>query len=128
MSFFGELRRGYQDGRSGAPPNARPHGFTAADELAECEALIDKLLEENASLKAQMAELQRAGEARDRSQANDVLAQQMRELESILAFPGVRNALCKALHPDTGTGGDIVSRTAIFQTLMAVFERLGIGR
>lgn len=140
MSFFAELRRGYLDGRSGVPARPDPRdGFPpeeppggVGDQLAECKAVIAGLLAENASLKVQVAELQdecdRAYEAHTRSQENGQLLTQMRELKSIIAFPGARNALVKALHPDTGTGGDIRSRTAIFQRAMAVFEQLGVGR
>jgi hypothetical protein len=78
-----------------------------------------ELLEENASLKAQLAN------ARGPASSERVLAQ-LHELESILAFPGARRALEMALHPDTGKGGSIATRTEITKTLHAVVERLGI--
>jgi hypothetical protein len=122
------------------------------DELAECKAVIAGLLAKTEGLNGQLeqwqaalaardetilglyrerdelaAELARACATRDRYQANGkrVLAQN-REMESILKFPGVPEALTKALHPDTGKGGDMRARTAIFQALMPVLVRLGI--
>jgi hypothetical protein len=126
MSFFSDAVRGYRAGRAArnaehhsgaayddAPPSGR--GRRGSDDLAECMATVNRLLAENASLKAQLAQGQ---DQRDRAH--------MRELESILAFPGVRTALVKVLHPDTGTGGSTTTRKEVFQTLMAVMERLGI--
>lgn len=136
MSFFADFRRGFSRGlRDDGAADPRRSGFEArpdhdegsdGDEeerdLAECKALVEELLEENASLKAQLAR----GEG-ERAQASDQrMRAQMRELESILAFPGARKALLKALHPDTGEGGSKTSRTEITQTLNAVMERLGI--
>lgn len=46
------------------------------------------------------------------------------QLETICKFPGVKKALVKATHPDTGTGGDVRSRTKIFQALQAVYDRI----
>jgi hypothetical protein len=116
MSFFSEVMRGYRAGRAERPaqhdkarPFDEPPNFRGDD--------VGGLLRENASLKAQ---LEQAEDERARVRA------QMRDLEAILAFPGVRTALFKALHPDTGSGGSNTSRTEIFQTLMAVMERLGI--
>lgn len=125
------------------PPHAAS-GF-AGDELAECKALIAGLLQEKEGVKAQLEqwaaavkerdeligtlhkERDRACAERDRYQATGERASaQLRELESIIAFPGALNGLRKALHPDTGTGGDVPSRTAIFKTLNAIVARLGI--
>jgi hypothetical protein len=82
-----------------------------------------------AALSASVAELAlqvaQTEATRDRYQRNGKrLLAQMRELESIIAFPGVMRALEKALHPDTGTGGDAALRTAMFQTLMTVRNRM----
>jgi hypothetical protein len=138
MTFFSEVMRGYRAGRAARAGNVPPSDVdvdddNGVDELAELERKIAgelatmqgkiaelltenaSLIEENARLKAQRAPGQ---DQRDRAR--------MRELESILAFPGVRTALVKTLHPDTGTGGSTATRTEIFQTLMAVMERLGI--
>jgi hypothetical protein len=121
MGAFADLRRGFRAGLRGSPASQENDGGFAFgdDELAECKAIIADLTEENASLKAAITEL---ASERDRTPAHT------RELETIIAFPGVKNALFKALHPDTGTGGNVQSRTAIFQTLMNVLERLGLGR
>jgi hypothetical protein len=127
MSFFADFRRGYRRGR-GDDFSGDGHGYEEprgfpGDDHAACERIIAALREENESLRAQLAR----GRDDERGQATDQLFRaQKRELESILAFPGVRVALVKALHPDTGSGGSTASRTEIFQTLMAVMERLGI--
>ena len=123
---------------------AEPQGF-GGDDLAECKAVIAGLLQEKEAVKAQLEqwaaavkerdeligtlheERDRACAERDRYQATGERASaQLRELESIIAFPGALNALRMALHPDTGKGGDVPSRTAIFKTLNAVVARLGI--
>jgi hypothetical protein len=123
MSFFDELRRGYRAGRAARPADTDNNAKVPPSDLdgdgfgdvAQCRAMIGELLEENASLKAQLAQGQ---DQRDRVR--------IRELESILAFPGVRTALVKTLHPDTSSGGSTATRTETFQTLLAVMERLGI--
>jgi hypothetical protein len=113
----------------------------------DLEARARRLLAENQALKAQLpqwsaaiaerdqyigqlhAERDGACAARDRYQANGKrLLEQYRELESIFGFPGALTALRFALHPDTGKGGDIRSRTAITQTLNGVVQRLGIPK
>jgi hypothetical protein len=108
------------------------------DELAECKAVLAgyvqaveqwqaAVAERDELIRALAAERDRASAARDRYQDNGRRAlAQLRELESILAFPGAKTALLKALHPDTGAGGDVAARTAAFQTLMAALARLGI--
>jgi hypothetical protein len=109
MPFMEELSRSYMQ--------ADGADFGGYDEHAGCKAAIAGLAQQ----------LEAAQAARDRFQANGKkLLAHYRELESIIAFPGVKNALFKALHPDTGTGGDVASRTAAFQVLMGVFARLGI--
>jgi|SRR5271156_1427545 len=173
MGAFDDFRRGFRTGVRGSsaagiggptgPWTRAPAGNTArrddaaafndgspeffGDDTAERNAVIAGLLEQNASLKEQVAawaaavaerdeyigaladERDRACATRDRYQETGKrAAAQLRELEIIITFPGVKNALCKAVHPDTGTGGDIPSRTAVFQTLMAVLTRLGLGR
>lgn len=92
-------------------------------ENASLRAQLAQAREENASLRAELAsarddERQQAADQRVRAQKD--------ELELILAFPGVRRALEMALHPDTGKGGSIKTRTEICQTLHAVMDRLGI--
>jgi hypothetical protein len=90
-------------------------------QLAQTEATRDRYQKNGKRLLAQMRELdsiiapmrERMGE--------------MGELESIIAFPGVMRALEKALHPDTGAGGDTATRTAMFQTLMTIRNRMAGG-
>jgi hypothetical protein len=117
MSFLSEVVRGYRVGR--AARRAQQHDAQPSDFSGNNRSADDMgwLREENDSLRAQLAQMQNEI-ARERKQ--------MRELESILAFPGTRTALVKALHPDTGQGGSTAARTEIFQTLMAVMQRLGI--
>jgi hypothetical protein len=120
MGFFAEAVRGYRAGRAarGAPPDEQPSDEQPSDSSGDRSADdMGWLREENDRIRAQLT-LMQAESVRDRKQ--------MRELESILAFPGARTALVKALHPDTGSGGSTKARTEIFQTLMAVMERLGI--
>lgn len=158
MSAFGDFRRGFRVGLRGSSAARQddggfaafdhegdfgePRGGFGGDELAECKAVIAGLLEQLAQWKAAVAERDeyiaalaeerdQACEARDRYQANGKRAvAQLHELETIIAFPGVKTALVKALHPDPviGTGGDVAARTAAFQTLMAALGRLGLGR
>jgi hypothetical protein len=135
MSAFDDFRRGFRTGlgRSSAEQPIGGGFDFGGDELAECKAVIAGLLEENTSLKAQQAQWVAAISERDNyigelADERDRAFAQRGELETIIAFPGVKNALLKALHPDTGTGGDVVSRTAAFQRLMTIFERLGLGR
>jgi len=132
MTFFSNFRRGVREGLRGDDRSAAQHDTPFGDgawndtgnmaglskETARLKAQLAQMQKENARLTAQLA--QRPGE---RSGGD---FKQMRELESILAFPGVRSALVKVLHPDTGSGGSTATRTEIFQTLMAVMERLGI--
>ena len=80
------------------------------DELTECKEVIAGFLEQTQSLKRQLAEAWAARAA----------------MEAIIKFPGAGDALLKALHPDTGQGGDVASRTAIFETLMRVLQSLGV--
>jgi hypothetical protein len=121
-----------------------PPGF-AGDEQAEFKSVLAGYIEQNASLKATLEQWQAAVAERDarigalvgeldlacvdhdhgKAEVNH-LREQIGDLESIIAFPGVKNALRKATHPDTGAGGDVTSRTAIFQTLNAVLARLGL--
>lgn len=127
---------GRQD--DGAAFNGGTPDFSG-DDLAEAKAVIAGLLNQLEQWKAAVAERDQyitalhaerdeACAARDRYQANGKrAAAQLDELQSIIAFPGARNALLKAVHPDTGMGGDIASRTAITQTLNAVLKRLGLG-
>jgi hypothetical protein len=140
MSFFSEVLRGYRDSRSAreaqhdraAPLEDDPSDFFdlgANDvagllrEIRDLKAALELAAEENADLWAQLA----GGRDDERQQAADQRARaQMRELESILAFPGVRRALEMTLHPDTGSGGSNASRTEICQTMHAVMDRLGI--
>src|SRR5271165_4926726 len=115
MSIFADFRRGYRRGRgagdfSGDGPDAEgPHDFRGGGDardqtiaaleriVAAHERTIAAHREEIAALRAQLAG---AGDD-DRQQAADQRTrEQMREMESILAFPGVRTALAKALHPD----------------------------
>jgi hypothetical protein len=141
MGFFSEVVRGYRDSRlareaqhdRAAPWEDNPSDFYdlgANDDVAgllreirDLKAALVLAAEENADLRAQLA----GGRDDERQQAADQRARaQMRELESILAFPGVRRALEKTLHPDTGSGGSNASRTEICQTMHAVMDRLGI--
>ena len=81
---------------------------------------MERAAEENASLRAQLAR------GNDQQGMDQRARAQIRELESILAFPGVRKALVKVLHPDTGEGGSNDTRKEMFQTLMAVMDRMGV--
>ena len=94
--------------------------------LDQRDASIRALHRETATLAGQLA---RAEQTRDRYQANGkrVKAEKI-ELESVVKFPGVKKALLKALHPDTGNSGTVGARTEIFKTLMAVFDRIAQGR
>jgi hypothetical protein len=92
----------------------------ATDENASLKATLEHAAEENASLRAQLAM------GNDKQGMDQRARAQIRELESILAFPGVRKALVKVLHPDTGEGGSNDTRKEMFQTLMAVMNRMGI--
>ncbi|MGA8756588.1 MAG: hypothetical protein WB611_09680 [Stellaceae bacterium] len=144
MGWFEDFRRGYRRGLDGGSSGAGQHDRAAPieddptdffdlganddvaallREIRDLKAELVLAAEENADLRAQLAG---AGDD-ERQQAADQRARaQMRELESILAFPGVRRALEKTLHPDVGTGGSTTTRTEIFQTLMAVMKRLDI--
>ena len=88
----------------------------AAEENASLRTALEHAAEENASLR--MGNDQQGMDQRARAQ--------IRQLESILAFPGVRKALVKVLHPDTGEGGSNDTRKEMFQTLMAVMDRMGV--
>ena len=144
MGWFEDFRRGYRRGLDGRSSGAGQHDRAAPfeddptdffdlganddvaallREIRDLKAELVLAAEENADLRAQLA----GAGGDERQQAADQRARaQMRELESILAFPGVRRALEKTLHPDIGTGGSTTTRTEIFQTLMAVMKRLDI--
>lgn len=81
----------------------------------EQEARIAAMESEGAALAAQLQEAQS-------------LLVYAADLENIVAFPGAMRALERALHPDSGTGGDTASRTEIFKTLMAVRDRMARGQ
>jgi hypothetical protein len=135
-------------GREASPPDkpGRDLPVFNGDDLAECKAVLAGYVELNANLKstikrwsvaieerderisALVGERDQACVERNRGQAAvDHARAQIDNLESIIAFPGVKNALRKALHPDTGTNGDLTSRTEIFQTLNAVLARLHLA-
>jgi hypothetical protein len=125
-------------------PEGPPAG--GGDELAECKAVIAGLLQEKEGFAAQLEqwskavaerdeyiatlhdERDRACAERDQLQAagGGNTAAQLRELESLVAFPGAKRALEKVTHPDTGKADEVAARTAAFQTLMAVCARLKI--
>ena len=92
----------------------------ATEENASLKATLEHAAEENASLRAQLAM------GNDKQGMDQRARAQIRELELILAFPGVRKALVKVLHPDTGEGGSNDTRKEMFQTLMAVMDRMGV--
>jgi chromosome segregation ATPase len=71
-------------------------------------------------------ELRRTAETRDTYQTNGKRLNA--EVRLILQFPGALDALQKALHPDTGQGGNVRSRTEVFQILNAVRDRLGLNK
>jgi len=52
------------------------------------------------------------------------LTEEVGQLRAVIGFPGSMRALERALHPDTASGGDAQARTEIFQTLMAVRDRI----
>jgi hypothetical protein len=90
-----------------------------------CREQEQRIAELTATLTAMAWQLAQTEATRDRYQKNGKrLLAHMRELESIFGFPGVMRSLEKALHPDTGAGGDAAARTAMFQTLMAVRNRI----
>jgi hypothetical protein len=90
-----------------------------------CREQEERIAELTATLTAMAWQLAQTEATRDRYQRNGKrLLAQMRELESIIAFPGVMRALEKALHPDAGAGGDAGARTAMFQTLMTIRNRI----
>ena len=149
MGFFSEFMHGFREARAEGrdPPkqdgpfqNARSDAHSSDNEagllrqIRELKAALARAAEENASLRAQLARAAeenaslRAELARGNDkQGMDQLARaQIRQLESILAFPGVRKALVKVLHPDTGEGGSNDTRKEMFQTLMAVMDRMGV--
>ena len=149
MGFFSEFMQGYresraardpkpdkpsQDARSSESSNFRDKEDGLRREIGDLKAALARATEENASLRATLA-LAAEENASLRAQlamGNDKQGMdqraraQIRELESILAFPGVRKALVKVLHPDTGEGGSNDTRKEMFQTLMAVMDRLGV--
>jgi hypothetical protein len=100
--------------------NASLNQWRAA--VDERDATIRALHRENA---ARTEQLTRVTATRDRYQTNGkrIKAEKL-DLESVVKFPGVKKVLLKALHPDTGTGGDVRARTEIFKTLMAVCDRI----
>jgi hypothetical protein len=145
--FYSEFMQGYRESRATRKPqhdrpsdDARASGSSGfrdkearfrekeaglLRQIRDLEAALARAAEENANLRAQLDGAPRDNE---RQQAADQRARaQMRELESILAWPGVRRALEKVLHPDTGQGGSKATRTEICQTFHAAMDRLGIG-
>jgi hypothetical protein len=93
-----------------------------------CREQEERIAVLTATLTEMAWQLAQTEATRDRYQTNGKrLLAQMRELESIFAFPGVMRALEKALHPDTGAGGDAAVRTAMFQILMTVRNRMAAG-
>jgi hypothetical protein len=93
-----------------------------------CREQEQRIAQLTATLTEMAWQLAQTEATRDRYQRNGKrLLAQMRELESIIAFPGVMRALEKALHPDTGAGGDAAARTAMFQTLMTIRNRISGG-
>jgi hypothetical protein len=93
-----------------------------------CREHEERIATLTATLTEMAWQLAQTEATRDRYQRNGKrLLTQMRELESIIACPGVMRALEKALHPDTGAGGDAAARTAMFQTLMTIRNRMAGG-
>jgi hypothetical protein len=80
--------------------------------------LVELCEEQQARIAAMESELQQA----------QALLSYAADLENIIAFPGAMRALEKALHTDSGTGGDAASRTEIFKTRMAVRDRMARGQ
>jgi hypothetical protein len=111
--------------------------YAKVTEYEDAIAARDSRLKEFAAANARLrVDLAAACETRDRYQANGkrllVETKELRArcaaMESIFRFPGVRKALLKVAHPDTGSGGNLVSRTEIFKSLMGVFERIETGK
>src|SRR5271154_3271489 len=109
MSFFADLRRGYRRGRgagdfSGNGPDAEePHDFSGGDDardrtiaaqkesIAALERIVAAQERTIAVLRDKTESLLAGAGDDDRQQATGQRTRaQMRELESILAFPGVR--------------------------------------
>jgi hypothetical protein len=90
-------------------------------ELAECKSIIAGMLAEQTALTDQLADCRHKGRR---------VVGERDTLEQILRFPGVRNALLKALHPDAHPEANESERRArgdMFKTMMAVFERFERG-
>jgi hypothetical protein len=102
------------------PADPAPHAAAIAAleaELAECKSIIAGMLAEQTSFSDQLADCRRKGKR---------AVAERDALEKLLRFPGVRNALVKALHPDVHPDAgeqERRDRDEMFKTMMAVFER-----